>query len=256
MDQFLNFDSDVLIAVGIITLASVLMLISTLRLRNGGEIHLRPINGFKTLEGNIGRATESASLLHLSLGQASLTGAANPTSIAALTILDYLAKEGFANGNPPIVTVGDGTLLIAAQERMDNAHRESQKSKGLEKGDVQFIANNTDSFTYASGVATLIQQNKVISNVLVGHFGPELGIMTDAADRKNVQQIIGADDPIALALGSAATNDLLIGEELFAGGAYLEGNSNQLASLQAQDILRLLLALSILGVAIYQLVAG
>jgi hypothetical protein len=89
---------------------------------------------------------------------------------------------------------------------------------------------------------------------MVGRFGPELAIIAEAANRQNIEQVIGTDDPTALAVAFTATDNVLIGEELYATSAYLEGNASQIASLQLQDILRWVVVLFILGTAIYQLV--
>jgi hypothetical protein len=91
---------------------------------------------------------------------------------------------------------------------------------------------------------------------LVGRFGQEIAIMAEAGTRENMPQVLGSDDPVALALATAVTDDVLIGEELLAAGAYLEGTTSQLAALRVQDLLRLLIAVSILGLAVYQLVVN
>jgi hypothetical protein len=247
---------DQLATVGTILLVGALLAYATWRLKKGNQLQLRPLSAFSTLEGNVGKATESASRFHISVGQASLNGAANPTSIAAMNVLDRLARDGCANNTPPIVSVGEGTLLLVAQERLQDAYRQAELGQDEAPAVAEFVAHETDPYAYAGGVASLIQQNRLASNVLVGHFGPELAIMAEAATRKNVDQIVGTDDPTTLALGAAMTDNLLVGEELFAAGAYLNGTLSQLAAVQTQDILRLLITLGILGVAVYRIVVG
>lgn len=80
--------------------------------------------------------------------------------------------------------------------------------------------------------------------------------MTEAANRRRVAQVVGSDDPVALAVATAATGNVLIGEEMLVAGAYLQGRRSQLASVQLQDILRWIVALAVLGVAVYQFVVG
>ncbi|MBK8422041.1 DUF6754 domain-containing protein [Candidatus Villigracilis saccharophilus] len=59
---------------------------------------------------------------------------------------------------------------------------------------------------------------------------------------------IGASDELSgQAVLYANTNDALIGEELFATGAYLGAGASHAASLTVQDILRWLVILSLLG---------
>ena len=247
---------DALITLGVIIVTVVFFLLFWRRWQAGVKVGLRPLPPFAALEGHVGKAIESASQLHISLGRASLIGPANPTSIAALTILDHMARDGCANGTPPLTTVGEGTLLPVAQESLRYAYQQAEQSRDFKPGLAQFIANEKDAMVYAAGVGTLLEHEKVISNVLVGRFGPEIALITEAAERQHMEQVIGSDDPVALSLAIAYTENVLIGEELLAAGAYLEGHPSQIISLQVQDVLRWLVVAGILGSAIWRLVGG
>ena len=92
-----------------------------------------------------------------------------------------------------------------------------------------------------------------------GHPGDRHGLAAEPPQLAGTQLgwprvVIGTDDPTALAVAVTVTDDVLIGEELFATSAYLEGKASQIASLQLQDILRWIVVLFILGTAVYQLV--
>jgi hypothetical protein len=121
---------------------------------------------------------------------------------------------------------------------------------------VEFVASDISPLSYAAGVSDIVQHSNAGSNLLMGRFGAEIGIILEAGGRENMDQIVGSDDPVALAVGSAMSDDLLIGEELFAAGAYLKGSPSQLASLQVQDIMRLIVAAAILLFAIFNLLFG
>ncbi|MCA9959974.1 MAG: hypothetical protein KC413_11015 [Anaerolineales bacterium] len=241
------------LTVGTVIIVAVLLLLFTRAQQRGRLIALRPLPAYNILHDQIGQAVESGSQLHLTLGQAGLTSVASPTSIASLTILDTLAKDGCANGTPPLVTVGEGTLLPAAQDSLLHAYNEAQFTSGFQAGAAQFIAAETDPFAYAAGVTSVIHHARVSNNVAVGRFGAEMALIASAAERASAAQVIGTDDPIAMALARAVTDNVLIGEELLAAGAYLQGSASQLASVRVQDLLRLLIALIILGIAFYQL---
>ncbi|MCP4428117.1 MAG: hypothetical protein GY803_26825 [Chloroflexi bacterium] len=241
-------------AIAIITL--LLLLFTRRRQRDDRSLSLRPLLAHTALANQLGEAIESGRQLHISLGRASLMGTANPTSIAAVHVLDSLAKDGSVSGSPPLTTVGDGTLLPIAQDSLRRAHDEAGRLREYKPSLAQFVAADTDPYAFAGGVASAIQQNKAGGNVLVGHYGPEIAIVAEAAVRQNVNQVIGTDDPSALAAATAVTDNLLVGEELFAAKAYLDNDPGQLASLQVQDILRTLIAVVILASAIYQLALG
>jgi hypothetical protein len=237
-------------------LIGAVLFLFTRRIQAGQEVGLRPLRGFQSLTNQVGRAVESGRRVHFSLGRAALNGSYSPTSLAALAALEYLAKDGCASDVPPLVTVGEGTLLPAAQDQLRGAYTQAGRSGDYANTMVEFVASDTSPMTFAAGVSDIVLHNNVGSNLLMGHFGPEIGIVLEAAGRQNMDQIVGSDDPVALAVGSAMSDDLLIGEELFAAGAYMTGKASQIASLQIQDILRLIVAVAILLFAIINLLLG
>ena len=93
-------------------------------------------------------------------------------------------------------------------------------------------------------------------NVFSGQFNSEIGLIIDAAERNNGLTLGGSNDLQGQAILYAAAQEPLIGEELYAAGAYLQVNTFHSASVRAQDILRWCLvgailigaALKVLGV--------
>ncbi len=243
-----------LITLALIAVLAILLFLLTRRIQTGTAVSLRPLSGYMDLDKQIGRSIESGSQMHVGLGQASLVSDANPTSLAAITVLDYLAKDSCANATPPLTTVGEGTLLPAAQASIYHAYKQAGNTDQFDTTAARFVASENDTIAYSAGAGSLIHQEKVTSNIAIGRFGAELVLLTEAADRQGIEQLIGSDDPTALALATAVTQNLLIGEELLASGAYLQGEPAQLASLQLQDILRWIIALIILITALLQLI--
>jgi hypothetical protein len=244
---------ELLLTLAVIVITALLLILLTLRQKRGGTVTLRPLPGYNALRGQIGQAVESGSRMHLTLGQGGLPTVANASSIAGLAVLDSLAREGGVSDAAPLVTVGEGTLLPAAQDSLRRGLVEAGPNVPVDSSLVQFIAHDSDPFAYAAGVASVMQQNKVIGNVMSGRFGAELAIIGEAGQRQQIEQVIGTDDPVGLAVGTAVTDHLLVGEEHLAAPAYVEGRFSQIASLQVQDILRLLAAATILATAVYQI---
>jgi hypothetical protein len=226
------------------------------RLERGEGFTLRQLPGFADLKAQIGLAVESGRQMHIALGQAGLNGAANPTSLAALNMMGHLAEEGIANDTPPLITTGEATLMLAAQDKLHHGFEAANQSEGYHSRLVYFVAHDTAPYVYAAGVNGLMHQDKVTGNVMVGQFGSELMLMAEAAQRLGVTQMIGSDDPTAMALATAVTENALIGEELFAAAAYMDNTPTQIASLRIQDIIRVLVMIAILAWAVIQFVAG
>ncbi len=86
-------------------------------------------------------------------------------------------------------------------------------------------------------------------NLIAGSFGSEVALLTDAAERTGSKAIGGSENLTAQAVLYASSEEVLIGEELFAAGAYLHGDPIHLGSLFAQDVLRwIIIATLLVGV--------
>ncbi len=71
-------------------------------------------------------------------------------------------------------------------------------------------------------------------------------MLAEAADRENASLIAASDNLSAQSVFYASSQTPLIGEELFAAGAYVGAGAAHDASLNVQDILRWLIILAIL----------
>jgi hypothetical protein len=246
---------DLLITLAIILITALILLLLTLRQQRGhSAIVLRPLPGYDALKGQMGQAIESGSRLHVSLGQGGLHTIASASSVAGLAVLDNLAQESTISGAAPLVTVGEGTLLPASQDSLERGLKRINPYLPLDANLVQFVAHESDNFAYAVGVASIMKQNRILGNVLAGRFGAELAIIGEAGQRQEIEQVIGTDDPVGLAVATAVSPHVLIGEEHLAAPAYVKGGDSRLASLQTQDILRIVAAVLVLGTAVYHLI--
>lgn len=239
-----------IVTLGIVLATAVALLLLQRTLRAGRRVALRPLPALDSLHTQLGQAIESGNPLHVTLGRASLVSNTAPTSVAALQLLDDLAEDGCANSTPPLVTAGDGTLLLSGQDSLRQAFQKAGRSGEFDPAQVQFIAAENSPYAYAAGAASVVQKNRVTANVAVGHFGPELAIIAEAANRHQLEQLLGTDDPTAMAIATAFTPNVLLGEELLATGAYVQENEGWLAALQLQDIVRWIVAVILVVLAI------
>ncbi|UCG23587.1 MAG: hypothetical protein JSW55_15795 [Chloroflexota bacterium] len=248
-------DRVTIVAVLLIAITGAILLFwFTRRHRQGWNIAIRTIDSYRVLREQGDKAVETGRMVHLSLGQADLAGQSNPAGIAALETLDYLAEIGAQSDTPPLATIGDGALYLAAQDSQRTALRQSGRSRSFSPNMAQFIAGREFTMSYAAGVSNVVNQGNLGSNLLFGRFGSEIAIVTEAGERKELEQIVGTDDPLAMAVGVAATDSVLIAEEFLAAGAYLSQEPAFLASLHLQDVLRVAAIVIILLVALIDLV--
>ena len=239
--------------IGLVLLLLVLPILFFLssRVRAGKAGRLRPIPGLEALHGLVGRSAETGQPLHISVGVAGIGGAATAETWAGLTLLSQLADEEAACDPPLIVTVADATVLPMAQDIVRRAYIRHGNPDGYDPTQVRFIA--PDPTAYAAGVMGLLERQPLTANVMVGSFGDEYLLMGETGARCGVSQVVGAADPRTLPLVYASADHSLIGEEMFAGGAYTRALPIQIGSLLAEDWLRWIVVAVILVVAVFRI---
>jgi hypothetical protein len=213
-----------------------LFLLIRRRIGERGSPPLRPILGYQALQEALGRATEGGRAVHVSMGTGGVGGASTAESLAGLTVLEHVASHGEATGLEIIVTVSDPSLLPVAQDVMREACAPQVHPYAQEPSCVRFISPNRAA--YAAGVMEILAHSNVGNNIMVGGFGDEVLLMGEVGARNEVTQLGGTSSPQILPLIYASAEHTLIGEEIFAAGAYLRQRMSHLASLATQDWLR------------------
>jgi hypothetical protein len=222
-----------------------LLLFFTARITAGHSLALRQIRAFDRLKGLMGRSVESGRALHLSLGIGGLADQTTADSLAGLAVLNYLASQAATTGTPPMVSMADPTVMLFAQNAIRAAYGDDTEGAEVAYRHIRWIAPQPAA--YAAGVMSILDLDEVDSNVMVGRFGDEYLLMGETAARRGVAHIGGTSDPNTLPFVYATADDILLGEEIYAAGAYLQKRPALLASLAAQDTMRWLVALVILG---------
>jgi hypothetical protein len=213
--------------------------------RRGITVPLRPIEAYETLRGMLGRALETDRSLHISMGTAGLGGRSTAETIAGLTILEHLAEHTGFSYVAPFVTVSDPTLLPAAQDVIRRGHARHGPLQPVDLSRVRYISS--DPVAYASGVAEILMHENLAGNIMVGALGHEFLLMSEVGTFQGLEQVGGVVAPETLALAVPSTDYTLLGEEIFAAGAYLAARASHLGSLRAQDWLRWAIVLVIIG---------
>ncbi|MBI4762120.1 MAG: DUF6754 domain-containing protein [Chloroflexota bacterium] len=231
----------------VLFLAAVLLLTLTF-LRRKSPAAFRKIEAYERLNRAIGLSVESGTRLHISIGRGNLFTARGGSALAGLAMLRRLTERTSLSDQPPIVTSGDASLAILSQDTLQSGYRAARAEDQfrLTSGRLTGLT----PFAFAAGTLPIIRDEGVSANVIIGELGAEAGLLTDAAERKNADLIAASDNLTAQSVLYAASQAPLIGEELFAAGAYIGAGASHEASLQTQDILRWLVILAILGGAV------
>ncbi|MEE8391858.1 MAG: DUF6754 domain-containing protein [Anaerolineae bacterium] len=226
----------------------VLLVMLILRGKKGPSPSVRSLPAFRDLQTEVEYAAESGSAIHIALGSGGLYGEDTITSLAGLQVVESLVDTAVSYNTPPVITVGDPTLLPLVQDVLRRAYERNGIAKMYDPNQVRFIAPSP--VAYAAGAAYVVATENVTSNVMVGAFGSEVSLIADAGARRDLPQLAAAAAPAAIGALYPAIDRLAVGEELYAAGAQMTEKRPYLISLVTQDILRLVLVLAILGSAV------
>lgn len=231
-------------ALSIIGFAAFLLLVLSLWKRKN-PVQFREIPAFTRLIRTLGSSIEDGKRLHISLGRGSLLDARSGSAFAGLAMLRIIAERTSVSDMPSVASAGDPTLGLLTQDTVQAGYQ----AAGVEELYVPTTGRITGltPFSYAAGAMHIAPNENVSTNILVGHFGPEAGLITDVSDKEHITLIGASDNLSGQAVLYASSPDALIGEELFAAGAYLGAGRSHAAGLTVQDILRWIVILVILA---------
>jgi len=220
----------------VLVLVSGGLMLSLALLRRKSPRVFRPIPAFDRLKEATGRAVEDGSRLHISLGRGSLVSFQCIPALAGLSALRRLADFTSASDRPPVATSGDAGVALLSQATLLVAHQAAASGAPYD-AEAGRLAGLTP-FSYAAGVIPVMRDESVSANVLMGNFGVEVGLLTDASERQGLFTLAASDSLPAQAVIYASAGDPLVGEDLYAAGAYFDSGPLHQSSLSVQDILR------------------
>jgi hypothetical protein len=233
------------VALAFVLVTMALIGFFTMRAREGHRPLLRPIAAYEALRDVVvAEAAEAGRTIHVSPGLGSVADERVVESLAGVVVLEYVAGKAAASGARLMVTVANPTLLPVAQRALRRACEQVSAAKSTASIEARFIAPGPAE--YAAGVLDVLEHERVSANVMIGTFGDEYLLMGETAARQGHDQIAGTASLEALPFMYVSADKTLIGEEIFASGAYLAPTPSRLGSLLAQDWMRGLIILGIL----------
>jgi hypothetical protein len=244
-DLFANTSVEKIAGLALGLLFAAFFWIASLRLRGGRRPYLRPMAAFDLLREAVSLAAESNRPIHVSAGAGTLGDVGTAETVAGLTIVEALAQPAATSAAPILITTASPVVVPIAQGMLQGAYQKAGYPRAYDPAQVRFLGPSR--VAYAAGAAGLVRQVRAATSVLVGDFGDEYLLLGEPAARDGITLVAGAGDARVLPFVFATASHPLLGEEIFAGGAYLTGRRAHLASLMAQDYSRLLIIALVLG---------
>lgn len=226
-----------------------------LQLGNRQRPPLRAIPAYQELPARVGMAVESGKRLHISLGREGVLYPSGAVTLAGLTVLDLLTEAAAISDQPPTVSAGEATAVILAQDTLRRVYQRQNTMDRYEHTSAELTGGS--AWSYAAGVGAVQKTDDVAALVVLGQVSEETALIADGADRQRAYSVIGAGDLRGQAVAYVLASQPLLGEDIFAGGAYVRGGRlAHVGSLMAQDVIRVLLAAVLLIGGLLGVVVG
>ncbi|MBN2555637.1 MAG: hypothetical protein JXA97_06830 [Anaerolineales bacterium] len=232
-----------LTGLGVLALFVVLMLFF-MSIRKRWPAVFRPIKAYQELNTAVERAVEAGERVHLSLGTGSVIGSDSAAAFAGLSLLSQIAEATTTSDKPIVATAGDGAMAMLAQETLRSAYTQANAREQFKTISGRMLGPTP--YSYTAELPNLLDNEDVSVHVLAGSFGSEGALAADFGRRQGAFVLAGTEDVQSQALLYATADHPLVGEELFAAGAYMGVGSLHEASVRTQDAVRLLIILAIL----------
>jgi hypothetical protein len=220
---------------------SALVLYFIYTAKKGKVLFLRRIAGLDHVEEAIGRATEMGKpILYIS----GLSTADDISTIAAMTILGRVATKAAEYDTPLIVPCYDPIVMMVEQEIVKESYTEAGRPDAFKEDSIFFVTNS--QFGYVAAVDGIMMREKPATNFYMGYYFAEALILAETGAATGAIQIAGTDATTQLPFFITSCDYCLMGEELYAAGAYLGREPKLLGSIKGQDWSKFIAALFIL----------
>jgi hypothetical protein len=212
-------------------------------------LFIRRIPGLSAVEEAVGRAVEMGRPITFSLGLGSL----NIITLQALAVAIYVTRLAIRYGSQVIITMTDAQVYAVTDEAVREAYAAEGRPEAYNIDDVRFLSDQ--QFAYASAMVGLINRERAASNFMFGQFYAESLILAEAGYGVGAIQVAGTPSTTQIPFFIATCDYTIIGDEFYAGSAYLTREPVLLGSLIGQDfgkiLLLTLILIGILTVSIY-----
>lgn len=187
----------------------------------------------------IGRSVEMGRPISFTTG---LTGV-SPLFYACLGVLRFVARKAARFNARLLVPCSDPEALALTDVTLQNAYRSERKLSNYDPTSIRFLSS--EQLAFASGYIGLMHREKPGSAFLLGSFAGESLILAESGQQIGAIQVAGTTAPEQIPFFISTCDYTLIGEELYAAGAYLSKDPVQTGSLRAQDVGKALLLILI-----------
>lgn len=200
------------------------------------EIWIRRLPAIDFIEESVGRAAEMGRAVVVSGLAGGMNTVNAPQTLAGLAVLGYAARICARHGTRIIAIMDTSNVVPVADEVLKTAYTLEGKLE-------EYEANKEEILPWIPRQANKValgMRVRPATHIMIGAFWHESVQIAEAYGRVGAVQIGGTARLYQIPFFAAVADMVLIGEEIFAVGAYINQTPQMLASIQTQDFLKLL----------------
>jgi len=193
-------------------------------------LFIRRIPGLDAIDDAVGRATEMGKPIIYDSG---LGGISNMDTIASMLILKHVSKTVAEFKAEIIFPACDPMVMQTAEEMVATGFLDAGCPEDHKKDNIFFMTSS--QFAFAAGLSGLIARKKPATCLHFGQYAAESLLISEAGFNAGAIQVAGSSSVDQIPFFVAACDYTLIGEEIYAGAAYLSREPQIMTNLKLSD---------------------
>ena len=180
---------------------------------------IRRLPAVDSIDEIVARSVEMGRPVMMQIGERDLNSTQISETVAGLRTLRYVAKLCARMGAKLIVPMCQPVAMPIAREYVKEAYKLEKKEEEFDENSVRFLSPNPTAMN-AAIIATMWRE-KIGGNIMIGHMSGATVTIVENAYRVGAMQLGGTSTPGNMPFLIALCDYGLIGEEIYALGAYV-----------------------------------
>ncbi len=212
---------------------------------------LRRLPAVDAIDEALGRAVEMGRTVVFTHGTGKLETSNSAGSLAAIATLPYVARRTAELDLQLYLPTGSHTAYNVLNEVMRESATMEGKPEIYNPDNVRYLSEV--SRAYSAGVMSILMTENVGAAIFLGSYHHAGLMVVETANRVGAMSVGGTDSLSQLCWFVAGCDYSLLGEEIYALGAYLSKNPVSLGAIAGQDLIKLaVLVITVVGVLLTQ----
>lgn len=196
------------------------------------------------LNKSIEYSVEDGKGVHLSVGKSDLNNIHGAASLIGLeTSKNILAQSGLSDTSP-VITSGSGDISLLTQTAA--AHSTIHKSKFGQISEPQEYLAGPTNMSFIAGIIPSSSNQNLSSQLFIGNFGPEIGLVLHESKKKHHFSFTATDDLAGQSISYINSDETILGDQIFSISSQITHKSSNFTMAIIQDIFRWFISLAII----------